>query len=259
MEFEEWMKSNGLSESSIDKYVGAIDGPLTSWALSHNLISDPIRDILDPAEFAVVAEKIAATPEYEVRNKRGHHMYGAALKKYAEFLAGVDPIMGKGKYAQGPHSQKITVLEVAEDFQPYTPEGQEDAREKVLREIVRRRGQPQFRSKLIEAYESRCAITGCTVLPILEAAHITPYLGPATNMPSNGILLRADIHTLWDLGLLAIDPEKKTVWVSPKVADVTYQRLAGLTAFQPKQPDRRASPEALKQQWDLAQKALLAE
>lgn len=67
------------------------------------------------------------------------------------------------------------------DEEPFDPTNAKDAREKVLREIRARRGQKQFRDALIEAYEGRCAVTGCDVLDVLEAAHITPYLGPETN------------------------------------------------------------------------------
>ncbi|MDB5761628.1 MAG: hypothetical protein JWQ21_623 [Herminiimonas sp.] len=256
MTFEEWMKSSGLSQSSIDKYAGAIDGPLTAWGMSYNFTLRPLREIHQFSEFEVLAQKITGTSEYVTRNKTGHHMYGAALKKYGEFLAGVEVSIGKRQYIQGPHSRQIESIEADEDLHSFSPAGQQDAREKVLREVVRRRGQPKFRSKLIDAYEAKCAITGCDVLPILEAAHITSYLGPATNMPSNGILLRADIHTLWDLGLIALDPESKTVLVNPKISDNTYQRLIGVFAFQPKVHSARASTEALNQQWKLFKAAL---
>ena len=52
-------------------------------------------------------------------------------------------------------------------------------------------------------YEGKCAVTGCDVPDVLQAAHIFPYMGPETNHPSNG-LLRADIHTLFDLGLIEL-------------------------------------------------------
>lgn len=65
------------------------------------------------------------------------------------------------------------------------------------------------------------------VTALLEAAHITPYLGPDTNSITNGLLLRADLHTLWDLGLIAVNPSTRMVWVSPSVNDPTYQALSG--------------------------------
>lgn len=79
---------------------------------------------------------------------------------------------------------------------------EEDARQRELRAVFLRRGQEKFRKDLINAYKSRCAVTGCNIVEILEAAHIIPYRGEHTNRCNNGLLLRADIHTLFDLGLL---------------------------------------------------------
>ena len=53
----------------------------------------------------------------------------------------------------------------------------------------------------------RCMVSGCQLVDLLEAAHIRPYRGENDNHPSNGLLLRADLHTLFDLDLLGIDPE----------------------------------------------------
>ncbi|WP_200883691.1 HNH endonuclease [Archangium violaceum] len=52
------------------------------------------------------------------------------------------------------------------------------------------------------AYGGRCALTDCEEPRVLEAAHIFPYHGPQTNHVTNGLLLRADLHVLFDLGLL---------------------------------------------------------
>jgi len=81
-----------------------------------------------------------------------------------------------------------------------------DQRERRMAEVVQRRGQGAFRAKLMEAYEGRCAITGCDAREALEAAHIARYSGAASNDPRNGLLLRADLHNLFDLGLIAVDP-----------------------------------------------------
>lgn len=82
-----------------------------------------------------------------------------------------------------------------------------DARVRILRAIKERRGQRAFRQELLKAYGGRCAITGCDVPEVLEAAHIMPYRGEHTNRVDNGILLRADWHTLFDEGLFWITSE----------------------------------------------------
>jgi putative restriction endonuclease len=76
----------------------------------------------------------------------------------------------------------------------------EDMRDWALRCIAARRGQAAFRAALIDAYGGRCSITGCDAVEALEAAHISPYKGDHTNDVTNGLLLRADLHTLFDLG-----------------------------------------------------------
>ena len=103
----------------------------------------------------------------------------------------------------------------------------EDARERAVSEICRRRGQPQFRQQLLYHYDRRCAISGCTVVELLEACHIKRYMGPRTNHPSNGILLRADLHTLFDLGLIAIDTTGMSVVVAPALDGTEYASFRG--------------------------------
>ena len=93
-----------------------------------------------------------------------------------------------------------------------------------MRAICIRRGQPAFRAALLAAYGGRCAITGCDVEDVLEAAHISPYSGPSSSHASNGLLLRADIHTLFDCGLVAFDPKTREVVLADSVN-------AGLLAF----------------------------
>jgi predicted restriction endonuclease len=113
------------------------------------------------------------------------------------------------------------------DDTPFDPDSVEDAREQVFLAIKARRGQRKFRDALIVAYESRCAVTGCGILDVLEAAHITPYRGSTTNHITNGLLLRADLHTLFDTGLLAVDPDSMEVLVAPSVVDPGYRALHG--------------------------------
>ena len=85
---------------------------------------------------------------------------------------------------------------------------------KVYREIMSRRGQFAFRQKLLSRYNSKCAISGCETIEVLEAAHIIPHSENPSYDIGNGIILRADIHTLFDMYLLSINPDTKKVEVS---------------------------------------------
>ena len=113
------------------------------------------------------------------------------------------------------------------------PLSAEDARHRVLAEIVRRQGQTQLRKQLLSKYGGRCCATGESAEAVLEAAHISPYLGPKSNRPSNGLLLRADIHTLFDLHLIAIDARGRWA-VSSLLAGTSYETLRGRKPRAPK-------------------------
>jgi putative restriction endonuclease len=70
-----------------------------------------------------------------------------------------------------------------------------------------RLGQGAFRVLVTDAYQRRCAVTGERTLPVLQAAHIRPYSLSGPHRISNGILLRSDLHTLFDLGYVTVTPD----------------------------------------------------
>jgi len=79
-------------------------------------------------------------------------------------------------------------------------------------------GQGAFRILVTDAYSRKCSITGEKTLPVLEAAHIKPYASSGPHLTSNGILLRSDMHKLFDSGYLTITKELK-VEVSPRIKE----------------------------------------
>lgn len=93
-----------------------------------------------------------------------------------------------------------------------------DEREVVLANTKPRVGQGAFRSRLITAYEGRCAISGERTEPVLDAAHVQPYLGPRSNHIQNGLLLTQEFHTLFDRGYITVTPEH-TVRVSSQIRE----------------------------------------
>jgi len=131
----------------------------------------------------------------------------------------------------------------------FDPQKLEDDRDRQLQEIVQRRGQPEFRRKLIVAYRGRCAVTGNDVVDALEAAHILPYTGAKSNHVTNGLLLRADIHTLFDLHLLGIDPSSLKVAISPKLQKSCLNELSGRKLTLPDKTIHHPNKEALETRW----------
>ena len=125
------------------------------------------------------------------------------------------------------------------------PPANADAREWQIRQVLKRRGQTRFRISLIRAYGGCCAITGCNAVDALEAAHIAPYSESTNNKMTNGLLLRADLHTLFDLGLLSVHPEHFAAILSPKLAGSSYDGLRGQQLRLPKNVTDGPCPQAL--------------
>lgn len=129
----------------------------------------------------------------------------------------------------------------------FNPAVTQDQRKKIIAQVIERKGQPKFRMNLLNAYGRRCAVSGCDAVEALEAAHITPYMGEGTNTPQNGLLLRADIHTLFDLGLLGVDPLTMKVVLAPSLKETTYGELGGVTLRKTSSSNTSPSTYALAQ------------
>jgi putative restriction endonuclease len=127
------------------------------------------------------------------------------LAKLEELLSHEPEVLTKIRKALISQNLSLEDLDAQEttDFVP----SMTDQRNTVIRSIKERRGQAKFRKALITRYGPRCVVTDCGIQELLEAAHITPYRGEAYNDPSNGLLLRADIHTLFDLNLMWVEPD----------------------------------------------------
>ncbi|WP_299518800.1 HNH endonuclease [uncultured Serinicoccus sp.] len=121
----------------------------------------------------------------------------------------------------------------------------EDLRVRRLQLVALRQGQPRFREGLLRAYGSRCAITGTAIESVLQAAHISPHKGEHTNELWNGLLLRADIHTLFDLFLVTVDANSLRVRVSPALSNSEYESLDGVIVSLPGRLDEQPLAEAL--------------
>lgn len=121
----------------------------------------------------------------------------------------------------------------------------------ITQSILSRRGQQKFRQNLIYAYEGKCAVTQCSIQELLEAAHINPFSksGNSGNITSNGILLRSDIHTLFDLGLLKITTDYKVEIADDLKGDPIYKVLNGTKLNLPKDKDHRPNIDKLRKKY----------
>jgi putative restriction endonuclease len=112
--------------------------------------------------------------------------------------------------------------------------------------VKRRVGQGAFRVLVADAYERRCAVTGEKTLPVLEAAHIKPVSKGGEHRIDNGLLLRSDLHKLFDLGYVTVtssgvfrvSSKLKETWLNGRVyydLDSKEIRLPKTEGFRPSQ------------------------
>lgn len=120
----------------------------------------------------------------------------------------------------------------------------EDVRTFRVGKVANRQGQPAFREALMRAYEGRCAVSNCAVPEALEAAHILFYRGIATNHIQNGILLRSDIHALFDAGLMSITMDYR-ISIDPILKGSEYSNFEGAQIRLPANELERPSAAAI--------------
>jgi putative restriction endonuclease len=111
-------------------------------------------------------------------------------------------------------------------------------------------GQCSFRLIVLDSYARRCAFTNSPVLHVLDAAHIRPYALGGTHAPGNGLLLRQDLHTLFDRGYMTVTPGHH-VEVSQRIKQEfdngkEYYALHGREIRLPELTDRKPSTEFIR-------------
>jgi putative restriction endonuclease len=117
-----------------------------------------------------------------------------------------------------------------------------------------RAGQRSFQAAVTAAYDRRCAVTGNRIPPVLEAAHIRPVSKDGLNRVDNGLLLRSDVHTLFDEGYLGLDARFR-LQVSPRLRTdfgngAEFYAMAGRTIRLPERRPDRPSPSAIEWHMD---------
>lgn len=122
------------------------------------------------------------------------------------------------------------------------------------RMAVPRLGQQAFKGMVLAAYHRRCAITGAKITPVLQAAHIRPVARHGEHRLDNGLLLRSDVHTLFDQGYLGIDDHHR-IRVSRRLRDdfgngAEFYSRAGNVIDLPERRAERPSRDAVSWHMD---------
>lgn len=133
------------------------------------------------------------------------------------------------------------VAQVRSPYDEPTEGGQHPVRTRI--------GQGEFRLRTLENYRYTCAVTGEHTVPALEAAHILPVARRGRHRLDNGLCLRADVHRLFDRGLIAITPEYRII-ISREIGELYLNgkpyyihdgaELRALPEHPSAQPDRAA-------------------
>ncbi len=134
--------------------------------------------ILPPPDFA---PNIVAGKTYDTTSNTGRNLWGAVLERL--------------------------VLDTTDRIREMIPEYEVENRHGKEYLQRARLGQGAFRVLVTGAYQRRCAISGERTLPVLEAAHIKPFAESGPNRINNGLLLRSDMHKLFDAGYLTVTPD----------------------------------------------------
>lgn len=147
---------------------------------------------------------------------------------------------------------EVAIVEYAlPQLQPY--KRPKKAGKRVVRAVNERPGQVKFRALLKRVYNGHCCVTGCEVGETLDGAHIDPYISRESDHPQNGMLLRKDLHCLFDSGLMGVEPRSRKVYFAAvSLSWPEYRRLHGRARL--REPayggiDYRPDDAALQRAW----------
>jgi HNH endonuclease len=147
--------------------------------------------------------------------------------------------------------ERVKVKPALEPWDPGAYQPRREAGSRRIREEKERPGQQAFKAELLLAYQGSCCISGCSVVEALDAAHIDQFVNVSHDHLANGLLLRRDLHRLFDEHLISVHPETREVDVhqSARIYE-PYASLVGTRIAEPRSgpvPDTAALRRHFKQ------------
>jgi putative restriction endonuclease len=230
--WEAFGQNNGAAtlaemRARIERYRGVRGRANEDYVVGCLILEDPF--FLDEADW------IPAPPDWKPNIVRG--------KAYD-----LTSMVGRRLWDQVLNARRIALAR--QEVDPGTPMYGDPA-------LVRQRlGQGAFRMLVMDSYQRRCAITREKALPVLQAAHIRPVSEGGRHLVTNGLLLRSDVHTLFDRGYVTITPEYE-FRASRRLRQEfengeDYFAMEGKVLWLPPRPDDRPSREFLEWHNDVA-------
>lgn len=122
-------------------------------------------------------------------------------------------------------------------------------RKEITRELRLRKGQGRLRKKLLEQYKGKCCISGSAIEPILHACHILPHAESGINRSTNGLLLRSDLHDLFDANLIGIHPHTLTISIKKSLLKTEYSMFDG-TKLARRTDNKSPDLQSLAKRWE---------
>jgi putative restriction endonuclease len=234
MAWEAFGEKNGASSYEamcrrIERYRRADPDPRAQYTIGCIILQEPFflaREdwLAAPIDFR---RQIVQGKTYDLREPLGRTLWHAVLERWR----------GSGRLAVS---------------EPARPEIPLDWRERPVRQ---RLGQGAFRVLVTDAYERRCAVTGEKALPVLQAAHIRPVTKEGTHQLDNGLLLRSDIHALFDQGYVTVTPDHRFLVGKRLKKDFDngepYYPLSGTRIWLPGPSEDRPNRELLEWHADM--------
>jgi putative restriction endonuclease len=147
----------------------------------------------------VVVEPTFFAPEAWIPQPESWHPRIVSFKRF-------DLRLGEGKALWDACVERAATMQPIQQVPTVSLVEEDGDRYGTPRLASPRLGQGAFRVAVTDAYDRACALTGEHSLPALDAAHVRPYSAQGPHAVSNGILLRADLHRLFDLGYLTVTP-----------------------------------------------------
>lgn len=147
--------------------------------------------------------------------------------------------------------------EIIEEFIISGKEASNDEVKRLVTSVRRvRDGQRKLKERLMKLYDGCCCITGSAVEDVLIGCHIEPHKIKGNNHSTNALLLRADVHILFDKNLIGIEPDTLIIRVAEKLRGSEYEYLDGMV-LRARKDGERPDRKALEERWQEFEKSLI--
>lgn len=203
MNFREWLGTyNKIIAYTCNRYYGAIYGKRMN-ELAQELGLMPLYEYRDPEAFLVAKQTLVTSPKFIEFNDSGNRMYSAALNKYVAYL----------KFMASNDLLELDKTEIRNRTDLTTTQ------KEVM--VYARVGQGGYRTRVLEEWDNRCAVTGFPIADLILASHIKPWRECTDHErldAENGLALSPTLDRAFDQGYITFDGREGHIVFSPVFA-----------------------------------------